>query len=848
MPNLNFTSSSFAQQDRYAQTTVSYESRHMQSLPFYPGVDHKAKLRGILAITLVVTIIIGAILGALYGLRDYIIDWAKSTPIYSAFGGDDDETTPPENEEMNVTPAAEGYVDLSFVVINGGSYEKNEIYNGKPWIIEHQVSGNIGAVEVTYTYQKTFDSDGNPYSDTPHEILSDEDWPVNAGTYLIKAYITLDGITYWERSFPVTLTISKATIPSPGLNVIGNRVYDATEKTVELAGNLPEDYKPADGKGYAITYKYEGKNYTLGVGGAQVKDVGTYELSLSITGDENYAATDYKREIIYTVDQAPIYASDFGEAFGNVTVVYDAKPHNIKIDTTKLPESFPADLKEALELGDIVTYSTTSSDPTNVGTYTITALLNSKNYRLMGGLEATLEIKPRNLLGDSEFGLDALFTFKDQTVVYNGIKVPTELLVIGKSHEFPDAVKEKISIEYSYYIVNRDTLEVIKTITEADIVDACAEGQVYMAVATFATGSNYVTPDPQKALITVEKAHINLENVVVTPVTDKEYTGNTYYIQTITGLPAGTTANLRAESAGAKNAGAHDVIIPISGGNNYHDTEVIGKITIEKALYYSINVTAKEVQYVTKDGTLHLPKWIGDLTDNPGTEVFYYVGGKQIEGIDHLGTYDVTIQFTDGNYYYDIPVKFTVQFNFITVVVGIVVGILAALIIAPCIWSGYRVVEKQSFKKFARLRARILHERGGARGAIVCEGRVTILNTNSEQEIRDFPWIIEPRFGRLYLTHATLEYYDSDYKKNYRNQLVQLKDVTGVEIRGTFLRNKLIIFAKGGRYVYYVEPNTAYLWRRDILHFRNLQHLYPMENNIVDNDYPFNYTVITDGD
>ncbi len=845
MPNLNFTSSSFAQQDRYAQTTVSYESRHMQSIPFYPGVDHKAKLRGILAITLVVTIIVGALLGVLFGLRDYIIDWAKTTPIYSAFVGDDNEATPPENEEMNVTPAAYSYDDLSFVVVNEGYYEKNVTYNGQPHKIGYNVSGNVGEVSVAFTYQKTHDSDNNTVSDTPHSIISDADWPKNAGTYLIRAFITVNGTTYTDRPEIVNLTIKKASIPSPGLELPADRVYNASEKVVSLASPLPTDYKG----GYTVTYTYEGKNYELHKQDAMIKDAGTYEIYLSIDGDENYAAVSYGQAITYKVERAPIYATEFDNAFLDDTVIYDGKTHNIKIDVAGLPENFPADLKEAIEKGDIVTYSHTSKEPKDAGFYTISAIINSKNYRIMGSIDAILEIKPRDFMyEDSDNGFEKLYSFKDQVVVYTGVAVPKELLEIAKSHSFPDTVKEGISIEYNYYIANKDTLEKIRDITAADIIDACKEGQVYVAVATFATGPNYVTPEPQTITITVEKADINLENVVVTPISNVEYTGGTYYIKTITGLPNGVVADLKAASAGARDAGVHEVIIPLIGGNNYNNAEVVGKITIDKAINYNLNFTAKEIQNVTKDGTLHLPKFSGELSDYPGYEVFYYVGGKQIEGIDHLGTYDVKIHFTDGNEYFEIPVKFTVNFNFLTILVGIVIGIIAALIIAPCIWAGYRVIEKQSFKKFARLRARILHERGGARGAIVCEGRVTILNWNSEQEIRDFPWVVEPRFGRLYLTHATIEYYDSDYKKNYRNQLIQLKDVTGVEIRGTFLRNKLIIFAKGGRYVYYVEPNTAYLWRRDILHFRNLQHLYPMENNIVDNDYPFNYTVITDGD
>ena len=168
MPNLNFTSSSFAQQDRYAQTTVSYESRNMQSIPFYPGVDHKAKLRGIMAMAIVIAICAGAVLGLMYGLRDYLVDFAKQTPIYSAVvEGTEDQVPPPVDEEMNVSLAAETATYSNSVSVNG-SYDaysyKTVTYNGQAQTVPYGISNDISeydpTITVTFSWMKIKNSNG----------------------------------------------------------------------------------------------------------------------------------------------------------------------------------------------------------------------------------------------------------------------------------------------------------------------------------------------------------------------------------------------------------------------------------------------------------------------------------------------------------------------------------------------------------------------------------------------------------------------------------------------------------------------------------------------------------------
>ncbi len=840
MPNLNFTSSSFAQQDRYAQTTVSYESRNMQSIPFYPGVDHRARLRGIMALTLVFTVIIGACLGAMFGLRDYISDWFEGTPTYVADASDEDDSNLPDKDSMNVSKSADA--NLTYVKVNGTtsnkfSTNKHVIYNGAEQKIEYGVAEDIeNPNDITFSIEwiQTADSDGNKVPDYPKDAA--DEWPINAGTYKFEFKIYMNG-GYSGDTRTVFLYIDKATPDNPGLILPGvdNLTYNRQNKDVVLASSIPSDYTGT----WQITYRFNGQskkvlNNTGKVNTKNaVKDAGNYVFSIEFLGDDNYSAITYNNidtlEIKKSSEVKPIH---FANAFTDVKFTYDGDPKSTEIVFNKI-EGLSSDIKEDLiaEIKNTVKYSYNIPTPTEVGKYLVTAIINSSNYDIEK-VQTTLEITKGNLT--------SFFTFKNVTTTYTGSKVPRDLLEIVRDKSFPDAIAEGIIVTYEYKDSKGKTLPG----GADDIINA----GTYKVVATFATGDNYETPDPMEITLTIKKADIDPKNVTVTPLSNITYSGRPVAFPmkniTIDGLKRETDFEaIKIEYPEIVDAGKHTVPIKIIGGTNYNNLEVEALVTIDRAPYDEIYVTALAIQFQTKNGdTQFTPEVLGVPE---GSWVEYWVGGEQVEGISRLGRWDVRVVVTDGNHEYVIEkIEFTIQFNWLTIIMGIALGVVAALIIAPSIWGVYHIVEKRSFRKFARLRARVLRERGGRRGAIVCEAHTMILNWNSEQEIRDFPWVIEPRFGRLFLTHATIEYYDNDYKKNYKNILVQLKDVTGIEIRGFFLRNKLIVFAKSGRHVFYVAPNTAFLWRRDIIHFRNLQHLYPMENNVVDNDYPFNYDVI----
>ncbi len=856
MPNLNFTSSSFAQQDRYAQTTVSYESRNMQSIPFYPGVDHKAKLRGIMALTLVVTIIVGAFVGMLYGFRDYIIDWAKSTPVYSAVA-EDEEAPPPNDDQMNIDPAALSESEISDIIDNISLYNTTVVYDGKHHKIEYSAPDGVA---LEFEWIKNGSSGNYQHGEIP----------ADAGEYTVRvATLSINGEPCYDfRIDAAVLTIEKQAVPYPGISLLDQLGYPITtpkydyskEYTVVINGTLPEECS------YTIVCVDSETGNEISSGTAdnppKIKNAGSYSIGIEVNWDKNYKPESNWLPETVVIQKKVLIAEYFGTAFNKevtgLTYGSSKISSSLFFDPSNLPSNFPADLKAELEKShtSIINYSESIDSKTPVGDYYISVeSLNSKNYEFSGNTVIHVSIDKASLTG--------LFTSANQTTSYSPSGVPKHLLEITKKSNFPNVLNENISIEYTYY--KGTTVNDKYKINSSDIVNVGT--YTIVAQMSAAYNSNYIAPtDPIQFTLKITPVDIDTNAITMLNTTLSKVYGSSAispkdYIEHIDGNINGIPNYIKATVANnfaTSDVGKYEVVITLTDDKygNYNPATIKTELVITQRHfeegYYTIIAPTKDKQTVTKDGSLFLPtyNWVDSQEKYKDAVVEFYVGGRKIDGVNRLGTYDVEIRVSDkNNVYQTCNVTFVVQFNVMTILVGILIGIVSALIIAPSIWFGIRTLDKQSFKKFARLRARILHERGGARGAIVCEGRVSIFNWNSEQEIRDFPWtIVEPRFGRLYLTHATLEYYDSDYKKNYRNHLIQLKDITGIEIRGVFLRNKLIIFTKGGRFIYYVEPNTAYLWRRDITHFKNLQHLYPMENNVVDNDYPFNYTVITNGD
>lgn len=832
MPNINTTS--ITPQERFAQTTVSYEKRDIMALPFYEGVEHKARIRGIMTMAILIGIVVGAICGALFGLRDPILDFIKSTPLYTAIAGNDvtEEVPPPADEEMNVSLAADydGYVNP--IVLEATTVT----YNGQPQAIKYGISqdiSNLPGFELKFFYTKNGDTSSASVS------VDNAGWPVDAGVYAVNAVVYMNGVPTGEV-LPNTLTIEKATISNPGIVISdkANNVYNNTAKSLDIENGLPLDLNTTP-KFVIELNQTNAQGQSTGFKKVnEIKNAGTYRITLTVPGNKNYETTTFPT-VTYVIEKARVPA--IGEAFVGASHVYDGTAKTIKIDPEKLPADFPTDLKAEITYGrivgydkdknpiyeQIVNYSTLGGTGVNVGNYKVKAQIDSYNYTART-FEANLEI--------TKADLTKYFTFNDATVIYNGLAVPKELREIVE-HNFPDAVAEGIHIIYEYYKGTNTSAS--NKINATNIINA----GTYTAIVKFAVGPNFSDVADQRITITINKADIDASGIKIKKKT-ATYTGAKISLtkEDVTGVPEGITVDV--SKAFKIDAGSYNDVIVTLTSPNHNTLELKGKIQIDKAEFDS-GITAAAKQSIAKDGKSHLPAYKGELPE--GMEINFYVGSKPIEGLDKLGEYNVNIVVSDKNHEHVIPVAFSIDFNPLSIVLGIVVALPIAILAAVFTWISYRLTEKKYAVHFYKVTRLLNRARGGARGGIICQSCSWVFDMNDEFEIRDFPWFVRPRFGRLYLTHSTLEFYDMNYIQNYKNVILQLRDVSAVEIRG-ILRGKLIVFTTNGRHEFFVEPNTAFLWRRDIIHFRNLAHHHPVENYMVDNNYPFKYEVFTDGD
>lgn len=880
MPNVNFTSSSIAQQDRFAQTTVSYESRHMQSIPFYPDVDHKAKFRGIFAMTFIISVVVGALFGLVYGFRDVLFQAATSIAAPAVNENGDETSAVPEaiDEKIAFSLAADEENPWLYVANSFDKVAYTVSYTGSSFCIpgwNEEVKFTNTAITGEYEYVFRMGVD----SQSAKELVDENHWPVDVGKHIFwpkdvgkyTVWVSLRNINTGVEFNPVDGTdgkrfiyITKASIDNfvPAITISGLKdVYDPdvtlSAKDISIS-NISEIIYPniGDTVKFAINYKaYGAKDFETV---DKIHNAGSYRIDVTIGGTENVKEAVHIGAFEFEIAKADIPKADLEDAAAALPniddAIYDGEAKAIALIEDKLPDLVKKVYNSAI--AKVYTYRdingiVNQTDVVNVGRYLVSLAVSHQNYNDFE-LDATLDILPADLRD--------YFTFNNVTVGYTGAPLSGNhsALNISKDAKFP----KYISVVYDYEAMSGSTTET--GITPANIVKV----GTYRIVAKFSYNDinapkNFTLPEDGTVVrtLTVKKGDIALSNITVKPFT-ATYTGNAIYLPkgnvTVTGIPAGENIIINVSKASAIDAGTHEVEVIISGAN-YNATSTTATIVIEKAPFGSLlNLKYNETQTVKKNGKHILPEH-SEIKFASGFQpvdlkIDYLVDGKSVTeqgGVDRLGNYKIDLIVSDKNHESKFSFDLTIVFNPMSIVFGLVLGVIAGILISVLIWLSYRKIEEASYKSFKGVRLRLLHERGGDRGAIVCEGRVTIINWNSEQEHRDFPWIVEPRFGRLFLTHATLEYYDSscsggNFKtyKNYRNFLIQLKEVTGVEIRGAFLRNKLIVFARGARHVFYVEPNTAYLWRRDIMHFRDLAHLYPMENNVVDNNYPFNYALV----
>ena len=156
--------------------------------------------------------------------------------------------------------------------------------------------------------------------------------------------------------------------------------------------------------------------------------------------------------------------------------------------------------------------------------------------------------------------------------------------------------------------------------------------------------------------------------------------------------------------------------------------------------------------------------------------------------------------------------------NALEIAYGALGGFGIALIFALFIMLGSNSAAKQSEKKMQPVKNQLQIQRGG----IVCESVASCNDLEATYTISDLAW----KAGRLYLTSRAVEFYVHEYHENYRNFVIQLRDITRVQRRG-LLQTRLVICSKTKTIILNVPIGTAWSWQKEILHLKNIEQYYP---------------------
>ena len=132
---------------------------------------------------------------------------------------------------------------------------------------------------------------------------------------------------------------------------------------------------------------------------------------------------------------------------------------------------------------------------------------------------------------------------------------------------------------------------------------------------------------------------------------------------------------------------------------------------------------------------------------------------------------------------------------------GAAVGALLGVIIGIIHVIAAAIAERKSQKHFKPIRE-----------ALDAQGRVVV----AESRVRVFdhfsiPFIGElnpEKYGRLYLTHEALEFYDVWYEREHKNFLINLHDICYVRARGLLFR-RVAVYTMSGKYVFRVTTGQG---------------------------------------
>ena len=469
-----------------------------------------------------------------------------------------------------------------------------------------------GSEDLTFTYdgmQKELEIQGVDTQKLEVVGIYDSNL-LNAGTHWVVSALKVKNVSnlYSDVLYLNTkVVIQKAEYTLQGITFDDVAYfYDANEvRTISISGALPADV--------TVTYMYNGEEFT----GAT--EEGEYEITaLFATTRENYNAPASMTATL-TINRKPSYDMN-GVSFEDKTVTYDGNAHDIAI-SGNLPDGVT--VKYYLNGEEFVAQ-------TNAGEYTVVAKFDGDevNYNPIADMQAKLIIEPKAI---DMSGV----TFENKNVTYD--ETAHDIAISGN---LPDGVTVKYYLEGEEFV-------------------ALTNAGEYTITAKFTVPANHKAIDDMTAVLTIEKATIDMSGVTFENKT-VSYNEDEQTIAVGGTLPDGVTVKYYSneeEFVGATNVGEYTIIAKFEASSNYNAiADMSAKLVIEKADVDMSGITFadKTVDYNTLAQTIVVE---GDLPSF--ITVVYKCEGATFTGAIEPGVYEVTAEFATTNSNYNVPATMT---------------------------------------------------------------------------------------------------------------------------------------------------------------------------------------------
>ncbi len=422
----------------------------------------------------------------------------------------------------------------------------------------------------------------------------------NVGSYPITAIFSGDANHFAIPNMTATLTITKATYDMSNVHFENaTKEYDGGVKSIYITGTLPT--------GVSVTYENNDKT-----------NVGDYEVIAKFSVDANHNEIENMTATL-TITKASYDMSSVH--FDDLTITYDGDAHSITITGT-------------LPTGVSVEYD--GNGKINAGTYTITAIFtkDNPNYNDIADMTATLMIEKATVTPTLPTAISGL--------VYNGTAqtlINAGSITVG-------------SIEYKY--------------ADQDWSTTPSKGTypgTYEVEYRFVLNDNYNAIDGGTINVTIDKATIDLDEIISFNDASKVYTGTEQSL-TITGeLPSYVFVSY---SDGGTNVGQYEITASFTADESLYkpisDKTAILTITpasITGAVvtgYNGINdgeshniVTSKTATTVDNSDITWLyskdqVNWLAEILVSSHSDAgTYYFKASAANHTDYIGHFDVII-------------------------------------------------------------------------------------------------------------------------------------------------------------------------------------------------------------